>query len=118
MPDMHEQPVWDGSEATYKSTQTLRCLKQNLKHLMWDRGLASRQRVRVRQVAALARVAEGFEGSAVKEELLAELLAAVKRIEALRSTAAWAEGIAEPRSLEALRLEARPLGCCNPGSAS
>jgi len=62
----------------------------------------------------LARVAEGFQGLAAEEELLA----AVKGIEALPYTPAWAEGIAEPRSLEALRLEARPLGCCNPRSAS
>jgi len=72
----------------------------------------------VRQVAALARVAEGFQGLAVTECQRAQLLAAVKRIEALPYTPAWAEGFAEPRSLEALRLEARPLGCCNPGSAS
>ena len=30
---------------------------------------------------------------------------------------AKAEEAAEPRSLEALRLEARLLGCCNPGFA-
>jgi len=72
----------------------------------------------VRQVATLVQVAEGFQGLAVTEGQRAQLLAAVKRIEALPDTAAWAEGIAEPRSLEALRLEARPLGCCNPRSAS